>query len=85
MLLAVEHSSGRVPAAVAVLPAEPCSEHIQNLGAIASAVAFPRGKLRFWHPDREEGTGPARACMIFYLGPAAGGFHAAFSEFGMVW
>ena len=85
MLLATEHASGRVPAAVAVLPADPSSDHVQNLGAIASGVAFPRGKLRFWHPDREEGSGPARACMIFYLGHEPGGFHSAFSEFGMVW
>jgi hypothetical protein len=85
MKAATEHAGGRVTHAVVVLPADTAADHVQNLGAIAAALCLPKGRLRFWHPEREDGAGPARASLIFYLGPDPSTFHAAFAEFGMVW
>jgi ParB family chromosome partitioning protein len=85
MRLATTHSGGDVPQAIAVLPAAPEADHIQNLGDIASGLCLPRGRVRFWHPDRDEASGPARAVMIFYLGAEPAIFGRHFAEFGMVW
>ena len=47
-----------------------------------SAVCFPRGRIRFWHPSKE--SAPLQGQAILYFGPNRDAFKAEFSQFGPV-
>lgn len=53
------------------------------LGAVATAVCFPRRRVRFWHPDKTAAA-PLQGQAVMYLGSNAEGFCREFSEFGLV-
>lgn len=54
----------------------------QTLGEIAAAVCFPRGRVRFWHPDRD--SAPLQGQAVLYLGDQTPTFGEAFQQFGIV-
>jgi hypothetical protein len=45
-------------------------------------VCFPRGRVKFWHPDRE--ATPLQGQAVLYLGPDAARFRDNFLRFGIV-
>lgn len=49
--------------------------------AVASAVVFPFGRVRFWRPDGETGD-PLQGQAVIYLGDQANKFKNAYSVFG---
>ena len=53
----------------------------QSVARVATAVCFPRGRVRFWHPERESAT-PLQGQAVLYLGPFSGDFNAEFGQFG---
>lgn len=53
-----------------------------RLIAQASAVCFPRGRIRFWHPRKE--SAPLQGQVILYLGSRPASFKAEFAQFGPV-
>lgn len=55
----------------------------QAVAAQASAICFPRGRVRFWHPGKESAS-PLQGQAVLYLGPNAAGFRAEFLRFGFV-
>ena len=55
----------------------------QEVAAQASAICFPRGRLRFWHPDKPQGV-PLQGQAVIYLGTNAVVFRSEFLRFGFV-
>lgn len=54
----------------------------QALLSEASAVCFPAGRVRFWHPEKT--SAPLQGQAVVYLGEAYGAFGQAFGELGVV-
>jgi phage N-6-adenine-methyltransferase len=54
----------------------------QTLSLYASAICFPRGRVKFWHPTRT--ATPLQGQAVLYLGPDADTFARRFAEFGTV-
>jgi phage N-6-adenine-methyltransferase len=55
----------------------------QEMAAQASAICFPRGRLRFWHPDKPQGV-PLQGQAVIYLGANTVAFRSEFLRFGFV-
>lgn len=54
----------------------------QALATVASAVCFPIGRVRFWHPRKE--SLPLQGQAVLYLGEKIEEFTDAFASFGWV-
>ena len=52
----------------------------QTLIGRASAVCFPAGRVKFWHPERE--SAPLQGQAVIYIGPEPETFRRAFAAFG---
>ena len=80
--LADSHRAGLVPEAVALTNNATETGWFQELAAAAAAICFPRGRVRFWHPERE--SAPLQGQALVYLGPHACDFEVEFQDFGFV-
>lgn len=54
----------------------------QTIAAEATAMCFPRGRIKFWHPNKE--ATPLQGQAIIYLGTNVADFKAEFLPFGFV-
>jgi phage N-6-adenine-methyltransferase len=52
----------------------------QMIASSASAICFPAGRVKFWHPDRE--SAPLQGQAILYRGSNVKGFFATHKDFG---
>jgi ParB family chromosome partitioning protein len=50
------------------------------LAEVASAMCFPRGRIKFWHPRKE--AIPLQGQAVIYLGPHVDEFRREFAQFG---
>jgi phage N-6-adenine-methyltransferase len=82
--LAVEVDSGAVTAAVVLVNNATETNWFRTIAERASAVCFPAGRVRFWHPDKPTAA-PLQGQAILYIGSKPTTFHARFSELGIVW
>lgn len=73
--------SGCVCAAIVLVNNGTETGWFQMIAAKASAVCFPKGRVQFWHPRKEEAA-PLQGQAILYLGSDAQEFVAEFSGFG---
>ena len=58
------------------------TEWFQRLAANARAICFPRGRVKFWHPERE--SAPLQGQAVIYLGTEPEKFRDSFRSFGLV-
>jgi phage N-6-adenine-methyltransferase len=78
--LAEHHAAGDVPQACALVNNATETAWFQGLAGAASAMCFPRGRVKFWHPRKE--SVPLQGQAVVYLGPRAAEFRAEFAQFG---
>src|SRR5690606_18989631 len=55
----------------------------QLLATVAAAICFPKGRIRFWSPDGQDGA-PLQGQAVLYMGPQPDKFAQEFQKFGFV-
>lgn len=79
--LAYHVGCGDVPQAIALVNNATETAWFATLVDWASAVVFPRGRVRFWQPDGRLGA-PLQGQAILYFGSNVDSFLSEFSTFG---
>ena len=79
--LAGHVTDGDVSEAIALVNNGTETGWFNALISVASAVCFPRGRVRFWSPIRESAT-PLQGQAVIYFGPNVDKFRAEFAHIG---
>jgi len=80
--LAREYREGTITEAIALVNNATETTWFQEMAREASALCFPRGRVKFWHPSKE--SAPLQGQAIVYLGTKPKEFREAFVRFGFV-
>jgi phage N-6-adenine-methyltransferase len=72
-----------VTAAIVLVNNATDTQWFQNMAGVASAVCFPCGRIRFWHPDKARAT-PLQGQAVLYFGTDVEAFSAEFNDEGVV-
>ena len=79
--VAAFYRSGEVSEAVVLVNNASETRFFQALDSEADAVCFPKGRIKFWYPDKPSFT-PLQGQAIFYLGPHSDRYREVFGQFG---
>ncbi|MFZ4702294.1 MAG: DNA N-6-adenine-methyltransferase, partial [Candidatus Methylumidiphilus sp.] len=79
--MAEQYQAGNVKSAVVLVNNATETHWFQNLAAHASALCFPKGRVKFWHPDKA--ATPLQGQAFIYLGDTPEDFINEFSTFGL--
>lgn len=81
--LVEKFESGEVSEACVLVNNATDTGWFHRLASAASAICFPRGRIRFIDPEGNPGA-PLQGQAVLYLGDSASAFASAFDEFGFV-
>jgi len=81
--LSAHYASGSVTEAIVLVNNATETEWFQTISEHATALCFPRSRIKFWHPDKV--SAPLQGQAILYLGMFPDDFKAEFEKFGEVW
>ena len=79
--LAVAFSAGDVTEACVLVNNATETRWFHALATVASAMCFPLGRVRFWHPERA--SAPLQGQAVIYLGRSPAAFRSAFAHLGL--
>ena len=82
--LKVFYEAGYVTEAIALTNNATETFWFDTLSSAASALCLPRGRIKFWNPEKDSAT-PLQGQAITYFGPSPDVFKAEFAKFGRVW
>ena len=80
--LAEEFRDQRVTQACVLVNNATETKWFQGLAQVASAICFPLGRVKFWHPRKE--SVPLQGQAVLYLGGRGSKFAASFTPKGVV-
>ncbi|MFA4973863.1 MAG: DNA N-6-adenine-methyltransferase [bacterium] len=80
--LAKHYRAGEVSEAIVLVNNATETKWFLSLAQVATAMVFPTGRVRFWHP-RKTNVAPLQGQAIVYIGPNADEFLDAFTRFGI--
>lgn len=75
--------AGEVTAGVVLVNNATETEWFRLMSEVATAVCFPKGRVRFWSPGGEDAA-PLQGQAVLYAGDNLEAFRQAFSSFGVV-
>jgi ParB family transcriptional regulator, chromosome partitioning protein len=78
-----EINEGNVNEAIILVNNATETRWFQSIARICSAVCFPMGRIKFWHPRKE--AVPLQGQAILYAGKNIGKFLIEFKEMGIIW
>jgi ParB family chromosome partitioning protein len=81
--LVMHYRAGDVTEACVMVNNATETKWFQEIGTLAPAICFPKGRVRFWQPGGSRGA-PLQGQAIIYLGPSRPEFAEAFRSFGFV-
>jgi phage N-6-adenine-methyltransferase len=80
--LAKHYRAGEVSEAIVLVNNATETKWFLSLAQVATAMVFPTGRVRFWHP-RKTNVAPLQGQATVYIGPNADEFLDAFTRFGI--
>lgn len=81
--LVKHYEKGDVPQACVLVNNATDTAWFQTLASVASAICFPRGRVRFWEPGGAL-SAPLQGQAIVYLGGSSNEFQEMFADYGFV-
>jgi len=81
--LASSVESGDVFSAVVLVNNATETRWFARLASVSSALCFPVGRVKFWHPDKPEAA-PLQGQAVLYIGGNVAAFAENFRQFGLV-